>query len=97
MQVEPSDGLVKIGYTGRRVRERMAEGQTFVPQELTVLAESFGTRADENRLHRLFREFHVRGEWYRMAPPVQDLVDFLRFDGGDLQLWLEGVNPVSGH
>ena len=72
VQAELPDGPVKIGYTGRRVRERMAEGQTFAPQELTLLAETYGTREDEASLHRIFAPLHLRGEWFRYEGELRE-------------------------
>lgn len=88
VQADPS-GPVKIGYTGRRVRERMAEGQTFAHQELTLLVETYGTLADEAKLHRLFAPLRVRGEWFRYEDTLRELVMMLAFDEGTLQSWLE--------
>lgn len=88
-QVGRPDGPVKIGYTGRRVQERMREGQTFSPQELEVLVEAYGTYEDEARLHRIFKPYLIRGEWYAPCPLLRELLDHLLFDGGDLQIWLE--------
>ena len=89
VQAELPDGPVKIGYTGRRVRERMAEGQTFAPQELTLLAETYGTREDEASLHRIFAPLHLRGEWFRYEGELRELVMMLMLDEGTLQSWLE--------
>jgi len=89
VQVDRPNGPVKIGYTGRRVQERMAEGQTFSPLELEVLVEAYGTYEDEAHLHRIFKPYHIRGEWYSPGPLLQELVYHLLLDGGDLQLWLE--------
>ena len=89
VQIDRPDGPVKIGYTGRRVADRMAEGQTFSPAELEVLVESHGTFEDEAKLHRIFKPYHIRGEWYVPGPLLQELVYQLLLDGGDLQVWLE--------
>lgn len=89
VQVDRPDGPVKIGYTGRRVQERMAEGQTFSPLELEVLVEAYGTYEDEAHLHRIFKPYLIRGEWFRCEGAVSELIYYLLLDGGDLQLWLE--------
>ena len=89
VQVDRPDGPVKIGYTGRRVQERMAEGQTFSPQELEVLVEAYGTYENEVHLHRIFELYLIRGEWYAPGPLLRELMDHLLFEGGDLQMWLE--------
>lgn len=89
VQSDSPNGPVKIGYTGRRVKERMAEGQTFAHQELTLLAETYGTMADEARLHHLFAPLRVRGEWFRYEGDLRELVMMLMLDEGTLQSWLE--------
>jgi hypothetical protein len=89
VQSDSPNGPVKIGYTGRRVKERMAEGQTFAHQELTLLAETYGTMADEVKLHRLFAPLRVRGEWFRYEGDLRELVMMLMLDEGTLQSWLE--------
>jgi hypothetical protein len=91
VQADPPDGPVKIGFTGRRVVHRMAEGQTFAPKELTLLAETFGTRDDETRLHRLFGAYRVRGEWFLPSLIIRELIEHLH-DGGDLRVWLSGFD-----
>lgn len=93
VQVDRPDGPVKIGYTGRRVQERMAEGQTFSPQELEVLVEAYGTYENEAHLHRIFEPYLIRGEWFSPSPLLWDLIHHLADDGGDLQTWLEGFPP----
>lgn len=88
IQANGPSGPVKIGYTGRRVSQRLAEGQTFAPEELTVLVEAPGTTADEAKLHRVFSRHHIRGEWFNYGPELQELIWFL-IDGGSLSVWLE--------
>lgn len=90
IQANPPEGPVKIGYTGRRASQRLAEGQTFAPEELTVLVEAIGTYEDEAKLHRLFERHRIRGEWFNYAPEIQDLVWHL-LDGGSLARWLESL------
>lgn len=92
-QVGRPDGPVKIGYTGRRVHKRMAEGQTFSPQVLEILVETYGTYEDEAHLHRIFKPYHVRGEWFTPSTLLWDLIHHLADDGGNLQIWLDGFPP----
>lgn len=89
IQANAPSGPVKIGYTGRRVSQRLAEGQTFAPEELTVLVEAPGTTADEAKLHRLFAHQRVRGEWFRYEGELQELVMMLALEEGTLQAWLD--------
>ena len=89
IQANGPSGPVKIGYTGRRVSQRLAEGQTFAPEELTVLVEAPGTPADEAKLHRLFAPLRLRGEWFRYEGELRELVMMLMLDDVTLQSWLE--------
>jgi hypothetical protein len=88
LQTEP-DGPVKIGFTRRRIYNRVAAGQTFSPDRIYVLAETYGTLQDETALHRRFKHLRVRGEWFRYGDEVQELVAYLS-EGGSLQYWLHG-------
>lgn len=83
---------MKIGFTGRSVRTRMAEGQTFAHQELTLLAETYGTLGDEAKLHRLFASQRVRGEWFRYEGLARELVMMLALEEVTLQSWLEAYD-----
>lgn len=89
IQANRPDGPVKIGYTGRRAEDRLAEGQTFSAEKLEVLIESYGTYEHEAKLHRIFAPYHIRGEWYHPGPLLRELVYHLMLDGGDLQEWLK--------
>lgn len=88
VQTDPPDGPVKIGYTGRRVQTRLAEGQTFAQDEILLLVETPGNLSDEARLHRIFKDYHHRGEWYRYELPVRELVGYLS-EGGSLRSWFD--------
>ena len=90
-QFDQPHGAIKIGYTRRPVRARMAEGQTFGERELIVLAETYVSRTDEAKLHRAFAHLNVRGEWFRAAPELNDLILYLALEEGSLQAWLTGV------
>ena len=82
------DGPVKIGYTSRRLRRRQTELQVSNHETLILLVDVTGTLEDETSLHRIFKEYQIRGEWFQYAPTIQDLV-FHLVEGGGLQSWLE--------
>lgn len=88
IQSDDSAGPVKIGYTARPVRFRLAEAQTFHPGRLYVLAEALGARSDEAKLHRVFRHLRLSGEWFVYATELRELVVYL-LDGGNLRSWLD--------
>lgn len=88
LQSEPPEGPVKIGYTRRKVTDRVAEAQTFSANRIVVLAETLGSREEEATLHRVFAAQRLSGEWFRYDPPLRDLVCYLH-EGGTLQSWLD--------
>lgn len=87
IQDNPPDGPVKIGYTRRAIHARVAEGQTFHANPLTVLTETYGTRKDESALHRRFAHLKIRGELFHYSAEIRDLIHYL-VEGGSLQCWL---------
>lgn len=58
--------LVKIGYTSVKPRERCQALQTGLPFDLTLLWSTPGEY--ETRLHDMFAEHRVRGEWFDLTP-----------------------------
>jgi len=63
----PSVDLVKIGFS-LDVKDRLRKlstGSAVVTQLLKTIP---GTRQDEATLHRRFKAYRVRGEWFKLAP-----------------------------
>lgn len=69
---ETSD-LVKFGYTVD-VRKRFSNLRAGCPDALHLLMDIPGGEALERELHFRFRDFRVRGEWFKPGPPVLDLL-----------------------
>jgi hypothetical protein len=64
--------LVKIGYTSAKPNERRIALQTGLPFDLTLLWSAPGDF--ETRLHDMFDEYRVRGEWFdltNLGDPVE--------------------------
>lgn len=61
------NALVKIGFT-TDVAKRMRQLQTASPMRLKVLEQVIGTHAIEAYFHRLLRDRHVQGEWFKLHP-----------------------------
>lgn len=60
-----ASGLIKIGVAGSPA-SRLKALQTASPVDLTLIATIPGVgQADESRLHELFAEERVRGEWFQ--------------------------------
>lgn len=67
--------LVKIGFTCRDMKERVAALQTCSPGKLEVLGErpEWGRRHEE-WLHRRFAGYMESGEWFRMNPGLARVI-----------------------
>jgi hypothetical protein len=82
VQVE-HDGPIKIGTTNR-LDERIKSLQTASPYKLRLLAKYEGSHAQERRLHVLYAEYRIRGEWFRPNQSLMELIDYIRAqDGAD--------------
>ena len=69
---ETSD-LVKFGYTVD-VRKRFSNLRAGSPDALHLLMDIPGGEDLERELHFRFRDFRVRGEWFKPGPPVLELL-----------------------
>jgi len=73
-----SDGdSIKIGFSAIPL-SRLADLQSSSPRELKMLGHFPGTMANEQDLHIRFREFHLRGEWFKSDPHILDLIAALK-------------------
>ena len=78
-----TDGhAVKIGFTSKTVKERVAQLQTGNPRPITVLSAFSGTIADEQRIHAALSENNVSGEWFAI-PRYMDVHDIIALKHGD--------------
>jgi hypothetical protein len=65
-----SDGEhIKIGFTSDWTKRQKAYA-THSPRPLQILASHPGTKADEKRLHRMFKEHRARNEWFHQSPEI---------------------------
>lgn len=70
--------LIKIGKA-KDVAQRVAELQTGCPAGLELMAtirlhSDNHARHVEASLHRTFKRYRVRGEWYRLGKPLQEFI-----------------------
>lgn len=62
-----SDGdTIKIGWSGAPL-SRLNELQGANSKPLNLLGSIRGSIEDEQAIHRMFRDLHIRGEWFRSA------------------------------
>ena len=73
-----SNGAIKIGFTeDQDINKRLIQLQTGNPEKLNVLKLIKGTKATEKKLHKLFKEYRLYGEWFA---PNRDLYNFIYND-----------------
>ena len=82
--LEPISGYVKIGYTNRGVRTRLATLQTSNPSELKIISHYDGTKKDEGNLQHFFKDKNIRGEWYSLSDTNLKFIDhYFSFEKGE--------------
>ena len=74
---DSSKKLVKIGITGRSVKERVGDMQPYNPYPLIILKTEKGSIHRERELHRKFQNYRSHNEWF--------------FIKGDLKKYLKNV------
>lgn len=78
LRAKDNSQLIKIGKA-KNVERRVAELQTGCHVPL-VLMGSLPLHSEkhaehiEERIHRHFRRYRVRGEWYRSAKPLREFI-----------------------
>ena len=76
-----SDGAnVKIGLSDSP-SHRLKELQTGNPNTLHLVCSFAGNKKYESRLHRRFKKYRVRGEWYSLS---DEIVKFIGQKGGTI-------------
>lgn len=66
-------GHIKIGFS-TNVMSRMSSLATGSAEQLRLLGAIPGSHSDEQALHRTFRHFRLKGEWFESAP---DLIGYI--------------------
>jgi hypothetical protein len=59
---------IKIGFTARDPLDRLRALQTAAPARLRLLATFSADPEDERRLHGVFSDERVKGEWFTATP-----------------------------
>ncbi len=72
-------GPIKIGHTEGHVNWRLRSLQHSSPYELRILGVEEGGRNMEQMLHRQFKAYRFRSEWFH---PVQELLKHIDDIGG---------------
>jgi hypothetical protein len=78
--MQDAEGMVKIGFTARPVRQRRGQVQAARRSKVVVLGVAPGGRADEAEMHRRFAHLRADGEWFRPEP---ELLEWVRALGAE--------------
>lgn len=73
IQCGDCNGFVKIG-TSYNPRKRWEHYQVGCPYVLKFIGIMYGSKQLEAKLHEMFRDYNVRGEWFE---PVPELIEFI--------------------
>lgn len=78
VQCQDDNGYIKIGYT-RDLARRLVDIQMGCPYEIVLLAEIRTSEPSlfEATLHERFGQLSVRGEWFRPAPDLLEMINSL--------------------
>jgi len=69
-------GPIKIGHTrDGQLWQRKQTPQIANPERLQVLGVQAGGREEERRLHGVFTEYRIRGEWFEPRPELLTFID----------------------
>ena len=63
------DNLVKVGYT-RNFEQRLSALRVSMPYTPHILGKISATRKHEKDLHKFWREYRVRGEWFKLPSHI---------------------------
>jgi hypothetical protein len=74
-------GFLKVGLSENNPRSRIGGIQTSCPGDIIVEAIVHGDRSDERMWHERFAPYHMRGEWFRITPEIEDVLGLYRGEG----------------
>lgn len=67
-------GFVKFGFAGKDAGDRLRAMQTGCPHELAVRATAEWPDSVEFRIHQYLADVHHRGEWFRIGPEADAVI-----------------------
>lgn len=71
--VQVNDGPVKIGFS-EDLKARLADISMCSPYELVLLREIDCPIQGEKWLHKKFKDFHIKGEWFNFCPEMLQII-----------------------
>lgn len=70
----PAMNAVKIGFSTAHPRRRMSTLQIGCADELELIGFYDAPQADEQKWHRRFGDYWIRGEWFRLDGEFADFI-----------------------
>ena len=87
-----TNGPIKIGYTNKDVKERVAQLQTACPYELKLLWVTDGDQESEQFIHERLKHENIRGEWFR---PGKDIIEEIESSDNEYTVNLHNFGEIS--
>lgn len=69
-----SGNYIKIGHS-TRIASRLHDLQIGSPEKLEIMTIEAGGRAEEIRIHKMFKEEYLRGEWFNFTGDLKRYVE----------------------
>lgn len=77
---------VKIGYSAI-IQNRISELQVGSPEKQEFLFTIQGTMKTEQYLHRKFKQYNIRGEWFNIEGKLKEFIEyFMKFRNSFIKL-----------
>lgn len=90
-----NNGPIKIGYSAKKyIKDRLITLQTGNHEKLVLLCTIPGTKNTEKELHKKFKEFWIRGEWFHVNTVLSELISSLPYLGITSEWDNKGPNHV---
>lgn len=88
------DGAIKIGYSENEgsIGRRLSSLQTGNPKQLYLRGILRGNREVELGIHKMFKKYNVRGEWFK---PEKEIITFMKEQNISLDQFIIKNNIVD--
>lgn len=70
---EGNEGKIKIGFS-EDPKERLKTLKIANPNNLRIIFQYEGSEADERKIHRMFKNYNISGEWFE---PSEEIMEFI--------------------
>lgn len=68
---------IKIGFSNN-IHSRMSTLQTGNPSKIQLLCAINGRREEELMLHKKFKDYHYKGEWFHYVAPIKEYIENIK-------------------